>query len=187
MRNPELHIAETAGWRALLTHAQLAGGVRLTPAVEEHMVALVFRYVGSEITVKDIENGFIDRVDRILNADTSNPAVVGDQCLLFAGLFPEHAIRKGVPIAYFVEVGRNAYREYASKHESDIHALLAEEFVRCMDTLQTLRVLQSGEPCIDGFNAYNLWRDLGSAHGWRMLRSMTTALPAFCGTSDQMH
>ncbi len=187
MAHAELHIAETAGWRALLTHAQLVAGVRLSPAIEEHLVSLLFRHVGAGITTSDLENGFIDRIDRILHADTSDPAVVGDQCLLCAGLFPEHAIRKGVPVSYFVEVGRHAYREYATKHKSEIHGLLADEFVRAMDTLQTLRVLQSGEPCIDGFNAYNLWHELGSAHGWRMLRSMTSALPASCAASQRVH
>ena len=187
MAQAELHLAETAGWRALLTHAQLAAGVRLSPAIEEHLVSLLFRHVGAGITTRDLENGFIDRIDRILHADASDPAVVGDQCLLCAGLFPEHAIRKGVPVSYFVEVGRHAYREYASKHKSEIHSLLADEFVRAMDTLQTLRVLQSGEPCIDGFNAYNLWHELGSAHGWRMLRSMTSALPASCAASRRVH
>ncbi|MGE0857969.1 MAG: hypothetical protein AB7I01_03440 [Gammaproteobacteria bacterium] len=184
---PELHIAETAGWRALLTHAQLSAGVRISPAVEEHLVSLLFRHVGAGTSTRDLESGFIDRIDRILHADTSDPSVVGDQCLLFAGLFPEHAIQKGVPVSYFVEVGRHAFREFASKHKSDIHTLLADEFVAAMDTLQTLRVLQSGEPCLDGFNAYNLWHDLGSAHGWRMLRAMTSALPASCCVSEHVH
>jgi hypothetical protein len=182
----ELHIAETAPWRALLTHAQLVAGIRLSPPVEEHLVALLFRHVGSGAAAHDIELGFLARLECLAEADASDPAVVGDQCVLFAGLFPEHAIRKGVPVAYFVEVGRHAYREYSSRHRSAVHGLLAQEFVRVMDTLQTLRVLQSGEPCLDGFNAYYLWRELGSAHGWHMLRRMTRSLPAACGTSDRL-
>ena len=47
MAHAELHIAQTAGWRALLTHAQLAAGVRLSPSVEEHLVSLLFRHVGT--------------------------------------------------------------------------------------------------------------------------------------------
>lgn len=187
MQSAELHIAETTGWRALLTHAQAVGGLHLPPMIEEFLVSLLYRHVGAGLTPQDMDNGVLDRVDRILYADTSNPAAVGDQCLLFAGLFPEHAIRKGVPVTYFVQVGRTAYREYASKHDSALHALLGEEFVRCMDTLQTLRVLQSGEPCIDGFNAYHLWRELGSQHGWRVLRSMSPALPASGTASRHIH
>jgi hypothetical protein len=187
MLGTELHITQTTGWRALLTHAQLAGGVMLSGMVEEHLVALLFRHVGAELTPADLEAGLLDRVDRILHADTRDPVVVGDQCLLFAGLFPEHAIRKGVPIAYFVEVGRNAYREYATRNDSPLYAVIADEFVRAMDTLQTLRVLSSGEPCIDAFNAYHLWRDLGSAHGWRVLRALSSGLPASEAVSRHLH
>jgi hypothetical protein len=187
MHGAELHIAETTGWRALLTHAQIAADVHLSPPVEEHLVGLLFRYVGADIVPADVECGFIDRVERILNADTSDPAVVGDQCLLFAGLMAEHAIRKGVPVTYFVEVGRSAYREYALRHDSALHALLCAEFVRVLDTLQTLRVLQSGETCLDGFNAYHLWRDQGSRHGWRVLRAMSAALPADASGSRHRH
>lgn len=32
MESCNLHIVETAGWRALLTRAQIAGGVRISPA-----------------------------------------------------------------------------------------------------------------------------------------------------------
>ena len=65
--------------------------------------------------------------------------------------------------------------------------MLAEEFVRAMDTLQTVRVLQSGESCIDPFNAYHLWRDLGSTHGWRVLRALSAALPASEQVSRHLH
>lgn len=187
MTKHELHLPQTTGWRALLTHAQLVGGLQITRQVEEHLVSLLFRHVGGDVAPSELEQGVVERIDRILNADTSDPSVVGDQCLLFAGLLPEHAIRKGVPVSYFVEVGRNAYREYASKHRCPLHGALADEFVAAMDVLQTLRALQSGQPCIDGFNAYHLWHDLGSAHGWRVLRAMTPSLPASCSISRRVH
>lgn len=187
MLSPELHIAETAGWRALLTHAQAAAGLQLTPAVEEHLIGVLYRHVGARTAVADFDNGLLDRLDRILGADTSDPVAVGDQCMLSAGLFPDQAIRKGIPLTYFVQVGRNAYREYASRHESAMHALLSNEFVTAMDVLQTLRLLQSGEPCIDGLNAFHLWHDMGSSHGWRVLRSLTGALPVGTVTSEYVH
>ena len=187
MAQQELHIPQTTGWRALLTHAQLVAGVQVSPPVEEHLVSLLYRHIGADISPRELERGLLERADRILQADTSHPGVVGDQCLLFAGLLPEHAIRQGVPIAYFVETGRNAYREFASKQRSEVHDMLAAEFVRAMDVLQTLRALQSGEPCIDGLNAYHLWHELGSAHGWRVLRALSPALPASCSVSQRIH
>lgn len=187
MAHQDLHIPQTTGWRALLTHAQTAGGVHISQAVEEHLVALLYRHVGADISPSDLEHGLRDRLDRLLHADTSRPCAVGDQCLLLTGLLPEHAIRKGVPVSYFVEIGRNAYREYASKHRAALYESLADEFVRAMDVLQTLRALGSGEPCIDGFNAYHLWHELGSAHGWRVLRALTPSLPASCSTIARVH
>ncbi len=183
----ELHIPATAGWRALLTHAQHAAGVQLSPAVEGHLVSLLFRYVGADITPVDLENGLLDRLDRITNVDSSKASVVGDQCLLFAGLIPEHVIRKGLPVSYFVELGRNSYAEFSSRQRNELYDSLAREFVRAMDILQTLRVLQSGATCIDGLNAYTLWHELGSSHGWRVLRSLSTSLPASCSTSHMIH
>lgn len=187
MLYPELHIAETAGWRALLTHAQAAAELQLTPAVEEHLIAMLFRNVGQDSACSPAGDGTLDDLDRILSADTSDPVLVGDQCLLAAGLFPDQAIQRAIPLPYFVQVGRNAYREYASRKSSILHAILSEEFVLAMDTLQTLRLLQSGEPCIDGLNAYHLWADLGSAHGWRVLRAMTGALPAPGNAAGHVH
>ncbi len=187
MLSPELHIAETAGWRALLTHAQIAGGVCVSPAVEEHMIAMLFRHLGAQLSQGDMDNDLIDQLEQMITGNTANLATIGDQCLVLAGLFPEHAIAKGIPVTYFVQLGRNAYRDYAARHHTKIHQLLGEEFVLAMDTLQTVRLLQNGEPCIDGFNAYHLWRELGSSSGWRVLRGLTASLPASCETSGHVH
>ncbi|MGE4617202.1 MAG: hypothetical protein AAEJ43_09320 [Gammaproteobacteria bacterium] len=119
MESCNLHIVETAGWRALLTHAQIAGGVRISPAAEEYMLSMLFRQIGVEMLGVGPKTGLLDRLNQMLMADTVDPALIGDQCLWVAGLFPENAIRKGIPVAYFVQVGRNAYREYAARYGSD--------------------------------------------------------------------
>ena len=187
MPQQELHIQQTTGWRALLTQAQTCAAEWLSQDVEEHLVGLLYRHVGAAISATEIEQGILNRVDRLIAADTADPATVGEQCLLFAGLLPEHAIRKGVPVSYFVQVGRNAFREFASRHRSSVHGKLADEFVTAMDVLQTLRAIQNGQPCIDAFNAYQLWHDLGSLHAWRVLRSMTGALPGLTPGRPAVH
>lgn len=40
---------------------------------------------------------------------------IGDHCLLFAGLFPQHAERRQVRLGHMVELGQNAYHQL---HES---------------------------------------------------------------------
>ena len=114
-------------------------------------------------------------------------AHVGDRCLLFAGLVPEQAIRQGVPVACFVELGQSAYRECASRRGSAVHELLAAEFVRAMDVLHTVRALQSGEPCVDALTAFHLWHAHGSAHGWRVLRHLSNGVPASGALSARVH
>ena len=151
------------------------------------MISMLFRHVGAQLTQADLENDLIDQLEQMITANSTNLAAVGDQCLVLAGLIPEHAIAKGIPVTYFVQLGCNAYRDYAAKHHAKLHALLSEEFVLTMDTLQTVRLLQSGEPCIDGFNAYHLWRELGSSHGWRVLRGLTAALPGSSETGGYVH
>jgi hypothetical protein len=54
---------------------------------------------------------------------------------------------------------------------------LADRFVDVLDVLHTLRETQSDTPCIDGFNAYQLWREAGSSHAWQVLRQLTTSFP----------
>lgn len=188
MANQHLHLASTAGWRALLTHAQHAADVVLPIEVEEHIVGLLYRYIGEELSTAELENGMLNRFDRIANADTRRSDVVGDQCLLYAGLIPEHVIRKGMPVSYFVQLGQSSYAECGQRaSEGLVYAALSREFVHAMDTLQTLRALQSGESSIDGFNAFHLWHDLGSQHSWRVLRSMSAALPASGDVSQLLH
>lgn len=184
MQKQELHIASTAPWRALLTHAQVAAGLQLTHEVEEHLVNLLLKYVDNDLAPLALDDNLEESVGR---PSFWAQLEVGDQCLLCAGLLPEQVIHKGLPVSHLVRVGRDAYREFSNERGSKLHHVLADEFVRAMDTLQMLRVLQDGDTCIDGLNAFYLWHDLGSVNGWRVLRSLTTALPARCSGPERVH
>jgi len=184
MAHHELHLPQTTGWRALLTHAQSVAGVHIAPPVEEHLVSLLFRHVGNGLAAPLLD---LVSSERGLSIAPEQAGLVGDRCLLCAGLVPEHAIVNGIPVAQVVELGRHAYREFAARQRSEVHDLLAEEFVRAMDVLQTVRALQSGEPCLDGLNAFHLWHEHGSAHGWRVLRRLSWALPASGTLSARLH
>ena len=114
MTRHELHLSSTAGWRALLTHAQFAAGVNLMPAIEEHLVGLLVRYVGSGADTGDVPS--VDIAARPDHARRNGvaeqgPGTTGDQCLLSAGLFPERVVNEGLSLSHFVRAGRDAYRE----------------------------------------------------------------------------
>ena len=179
MQGIEIHLAEVAGWRALLTKAQFVAKLELHTLLEEYLVGMLFRTVGTPSPgqgPKAME--FLHNVADQASDNVTDLRTIGDHCLLFAGLFPEQAAGKNIPIAYFVEVGQAAYREFGQVVEDPMFCMLAEHFVDTMDVLQTLREVENENICIDPLNAYQLWRDTGSAHAWQILQRFTSALPA---------
>lgn len=181
-----IQLSELAGWRALLTEAQHVARVYLAPAIEDYLVRLLRQAVGAPRGLAADAQAFVERL--AARAGTQHELVaVGDESLVFAGLFPEQAIRKGIPITYFVQVGVNAYREYAAtQREAPVRALftsLATQFVDVLDVLHTLRELEQTTPCIDAMNAYQLWRETGSTHAWQVLRQFTSGSPCLHPTT----
>jgi hypothetical protein len=183
----ELQLSELTGWRALLTEAQHVARVYLAPAIEDYLVRLLAQAVGRPSEgLEHAAQAFVERL--ALRAKPRQELIaVGDESLLFAGLFAEQAIRKGIPITYFVQVGVNAYREYAATQADatarSIFSTLANQFVDLLDILHTLRELQQDTPCLDAMNAYQLWRETGSAHAWQVLRQFTTGSPSLHPTN----
>ena len=177
----DLHLPEAAGWRGLLTQAQQNARAFLPEIIEEHLVCLLYCMLGSTGASRQLSTGFARQLLAQGNAQAQNLAAVGDQCLLFAGLFPDHAIRQRIPLSYFVQVGQHAYREHAANvrgEERAAYQALGEHFVTTMDVLLGIRELNEGGPCIDGLTAFQLWSESGSSHGWHTLRLMTNSLPA---------
>ncbi len=179
--NIDLHLPEAAGWRGLLTQAQQNARAFLPEAVEEYVVCLLYRMLGSAGDNPALSARFARQLLTAGNADARNLAAVGDQCLLFAGLFPDHAIKQRIPLSYFVQVGQHAYREHAASlrgEERAVYQALGERFVAALDVLLGIRELNQGTPSLDGLNAFALWSESGSSHGWHTLRQMTNSLPA---------
>ncbi len=178
----DLQLADTAGWRALLTQAQQHNQAFLPDPLEQYAVALLYRSLGSASNGAGLRATHFARLLITDNAnDTKDLAAVGDHCLLFSGLFPEHAMRQKIPVSYFVQVGRQAYRDHAARltgSEREFFRALADHYVKLLDVLLTIREANTDRPCLDGLNAYQLWRETGSHHGWQVLRQLTPALPA---------
>ena len=184
----EIQLAEVAGWRALLTEAQHVARVYLAPEVEDYLLRLLYQAVGQAGDhIETDPQAFVDRMARRRATAPHELLAVGDESLIFAGLFPEQAIRKGIPITYFVQVGVNAYREFAATQREAAagitYTTLANQFVDLLDVLHTLRELQQDTPCIDPLNAYQLWHEVGSSHAWQVLRQFTSASPSLHPTN----
>ena len=96
---------------------------------------------------------------------------VGDQCLLYAGLFPKIAQRRHVKISYFVDIGRSAYISISHK-ANDLFESLALQFVVLMDVLQSIQ-----QPDLMPLEAYDQWNTVGSKRALRILQEYSKITP----------
>ena len=103
---------------------------------------------------------------------------IGGHCLLYADLFPEYAVRRNLPIAYFVIVDESAYEKYSRYVDDPIYGLLSRCFVETVDVLIALREIGDCNVIMDPINAYHLWRDTGSIAAWKALSRQTSGLPS---------
>ena len=181
----QLYIKQTLGWRALLAQAQSLAAVQVSPAVEEHLVNLLYRYVSAG----DVgpHRGLLRSLEEYGRASQNCPSQMGDHCLLFTGLFPEHLVKRGLRPADFAALGQSAYGQHAARTRSARHETLAGEFILAMDVLQTLRALHSGSSFLDGFSAFELWNERGSRYSWQVLQTLTRGTPVSGCTSQRYH
>ena len=180
MANLILEPTSTAQWHALVSEAESASARRLDETLESYLVFLLMRFAARP----DLA-GRVMAIDYLRGSAASGQLKevalrdVGDQCLLFSGLYPRHAERRMVRVSYFVELGRGAYGQLAERLRhagAEVYQQLAEGFVALMDVLQAMRSLD-GSPALDPLQGLELWADTGSRSGWESLRARTEAVP----------
>lgn len=173
----------TAQWHALVSDAESAAGYTLGEELESYLVFLLMRFTRKPNMLSRImATDYLDqsRVSRGERRDKLKD--VGDHCLLFSGLFPQHAERRMVKVSYFVKLGRSAYRQVSENiHNGDtIYSHLSNNFVTLMDILQTMRDIQHDHnhaTHLSPIHAFDLWHDTGSNHAYRVIKSMTNGNP----------
>jgi hypothetical protein len=174
-----LHPTDMAQWHALVNEAQAACNCNLDEPLESYLVFLLMRFSERpEIARRIMALEFLEaqfkarqQVDQLRD--------VGDQCLLFSGLFPQIAKKRMVRISYFVAIGRTAYGQLSSladRHGEHLYSRLAEAFVAVMDVLQAMRGL-SGEAALEPLAAAELWADTGSRSALRSLDKCHGTIP----------
>ena len=191
-----IRTTESAVWHALLTKSQVISSIQLPEAIETYLSRLVIRAMMIESQTKftsagnsecheqmdRLKGGFADDFgDEEAYADSESAEgelhMLGDECLVLAGLMPERAIREQIPVSYFVSMAFRAYSQLAQEGSDPIYDLLASHLVDCVDVLHTMREIEVGSSCIDPLNAFELWHDAGSMHAWEYLTNMTNAHP----------
>jgi len=156
----------TAQWQNLVRDAARFNGVNLDEELESYLVFLLMRYMqepslASKVVALEYLNGVqaqgCEREEMMRD--------VGDQCLLFSGLFPKLAERRLVKISYYVNIGRSAYlnlSELTQAALANMYNNLSQSFVILMDTLQAIRNMNSTERLLEPLVAYELWQDTNS-------------------------
>lgn len=179
MKSLVLQPTDVAQWHALVSEAQAASQQNLDELIESYLVFMLMRFTGQpDIAHSLMALDFLDaQQDSSQKPDKLRD--VGDQCLLFSGLFPQLAERRLVRVSYFVNIGRTAYDQLSSLvdcRNNRLYGRLAEAFVGIMDVLQAMRGL-SGQPVLQPLAAAELWTDTGSRSAFRALSETTDALP----------
>jgi hypothetical protein len=156
----------TSLWRETIKEAEHHCAVSLKQELETYLASLLANYSKRPELAKQVF------AFAMLQAQASQDELAlqqtGDQCLLFAGLFPKRLERKLVKVSYLVDMGRFAYITLSHRTD-DLFSHLAGQFVTLMDVLQSIRA----ESTLLPLEAYEQWQELGSQRALRILQSYT--------------
>ncbi|HHH44541.1 MAG TPA: hypothetical protein ENK49_10425 [Gammaproteobacteria bacterium] len=180
MKSLVLQPTEVAQWHALVSEAQLASHRNLEEGIESYLVFLLMRFADRPELARRIMALEFLRAQQEQGQRTERLRDVGDQCLLFSGLFPQIAERRQVKVSYFVALGRSAYDQLATivdRQSDQLYTRLTQAFVGIMDVLHAMRGL-SGQPVLDPLAAAELWAETGSQSAYQAISPDSGAVPA---------
>jgi hypothetical protein len=180
MRNMTADPGSDAQWHALVCEAEAVSGCVLGERLETYLVNLLVRVA----TSADKCEGLLT-LDQLTDQPPLKPRAdhlrdIGDQCLLFAGLYPDLVEERGVRLSQFVSLGQTAYQqlhELLPDERKTQFADLALAFTNLLDLLHTMRELCGCEPPLTPLHAFDLWSDTGSPRALRYIRACTGAFP----------
>lgn len=171
----------TAQWHDLVKEAETFNGLELDEELESYLVFLLIRYTGKpELAAKVMALDYLHGAQTVGSERREKMRDVGDQCLLYSGLFPKRAEKRRVRVSYYVDLGRTAYQNVADVAQAamaEMFSHLAESFVPMMDTLQAMRNLHQQDSPLDPIQAFELWQDTGSRQARTVLAQTSPATP----------
>lgn len=163
-----------AQWQHLVQCAAAECELQLEEELESYLVFLLMRFVskpqmaGTVLALEYLQSAMQEgrqHAERLRD--------VGDQCLLYSGLFPLRARRRMVRMRYYVDLGRSAYRQLAERVQrgwSHTFDRLAEDFVGLRDVLQAMRELD-GAADLDSLALHELWQQCGSRRAGQQMQA----------------
>lgn len=167
-----------AVWHRVVTEAARRAECPLDEQRESYLVFLLMRYLRRPELVRSILGlKFLQGLLSDGQMRRERLQEVGDQCLIFAGLFPEQAERRRVQLSYFINLGRSAYGNLAGAPQgggAELFYALARTFVMLTDVLRAVRQ-QDETPTITALQAAELSLETDSTLAQRTLRRYTDA------------
>jgi len=172
-----LESSSTAQWQKLVLEAEASCELPLNEELESYLVFLLMRHTEKpEIASNIMAMDFFNSLSASGQIQQDKLRDVGDQCLIFSGLFPKLAEKRMVKISYFANIGVSAYHTLADTCQtqlSDFYHLLAEEFIRLMDILQVIRNMNKSAENLSLIEAIELWGDTNSQMALQTVRANT--------------
>ncbi len=181
---------DVAQWHALVEEAEQHAGVHLDEELESYLVFTLMRYLRRpDMASRVLALDFLESFHQQARVRSESLRDVGDQCLLYSGLFPRRAERRRVRVSYYVDLGRSAYRNLADglSELARLFERMAEEFVSAMDILQAIRAVGGQEIGLGALQAHELWADTGSATARAELARHTGAQPIRLDDPERRH
>lgn len=137
-----LHPTDMCQWHALVNEAETFTQLVLDEELESYLVFLLMRFSSSTDWIETpVALDFLKSMQRKrVRAEFLRD--VGDKSLLFAGLFPEIAVRRHVGLDYYVEMGKAAYltaSEVEEKETGELYYHLSLNFVNLQSVLHSIR------------------------------------------------
>lgn len=181
MRSLLLHPTSTAQWQGLIHEAQQSLSIHLHVEMEAYLVFLLMRFAEQPEMARSVLGlDFLEGTQQLQCNQAQHLKNVGDKCLLFAGLFPEHTQSRRVSPQYFVSLGKSAYLNLAEHislvNQAALFVQLYQEFLLLTDVLQATRDIS--QPCNDLIMQVERWYETGSPLAWQQLQQRTSSLPA---------
>lgn len=167
-------------WRALLSRAEVLTGCALGEHLETYLLRLLVRVATSPHRLEGLLalDGLTEQPEG--KSRIEHLQDIGDQCLLYAGLFPETAEQRGVRLGYFVSLGRTAYQQLHELVPDDqcwLYGHLCAVFPSVIELLHAMSELSDDCGGLTPLHAFDLWSNTGSPRALRYILACTDGIP----------
>ena len=163
-----------AQWQQLVRAAAAECEQQLDEELESYLVFLLMRFASKpELASTVLALEYLQSALQEGRQQAERLRDVGDQCLLYSGLFPLRARRRMVRMRYYIDLGRGAYRQLAGHVQqgwAHTFGRLSDDFVGLRDVLQAMRELDR-PPELDSLALHELWQQCGSRRAGQQMHA----------------